>query len=549
MGAQANNSNCILCHAPSGNAIAVEDAHRHPLQDPTFNTGVNVNVSAVAEAGTNNGDGTIDPGEKIAVTFTIQDDNGADIDPATLSSANAVMSGPTSNYNIFANSTIPVAALGAPGPHTINLPQQVVLDFVGVSTAGLDTFTTSMNPIWTNPATLTSVLVRTATSGGSSTLAAAATTPQNYLDVADATGFAHNDYIVIDDGQAREEYLRIQGVDGNRLFFSSPYTPAYAVGPRFDHAVGVTVKEVTLASVPPANYTINAAAGQITETTEFGAGDAVLVSYTTDFVMPAVYPVALNGSPDLDETSGKWTGKPLVAGTYSIGVWASKSLTLNLYGESNSYRATSPTQKFDFLVGGATTIEPYGLISSGDNCASCHKDVGFHGYGRRGFDACILCHGTAGSEDRPQYVAANAPATTGATVNFRTMLHKIHRGEDLAHAADYTIVGFGSGAYPDNFSTATYGDVVFPALPSGVQNCTKCHGDSNTAWIQPSDRNHPTVENLPVLGWRAVCGSCHDSDAATAHIEVQTSVGGVESCDVCHAPGRDWAVEKEHKVY
>jgi hypothetical protein len=549
MPAQANNSNCVLCHIPSGNSLAIEDAHRHPLNDPTFNTGVNVNISAVAEAGTNNGNGAIDPGEKLAVTFTIQDDAGVDIDPATLASATAVMSGPTSNYNIFTNSTIPLPALGGAGPHTINVPQAVVLEFVGDSTAALDTFTTSLNPIWTTPATLTSVLVRTATSGGSSTLSAAVSSPQNYIDVADATGFAHNDYIVIDDGLAGEEYLRIQGVTGTRLFFSSPYTPTYAAGPRVSHVAGATVKEVALTAVPAANYTVNSVAGQITETTEFGVGDAVLVSYTTDFVMPAVYPIALNGSPDLDESWGKWQGNPIVAGTYSLGVWASKSLTLNAYGESNSYRATSSATMFDFLVGDATTPEPYGLISSGDNCAACHKDIGFHGYSRRGFDACVLCHGTAGSEDRPPYVAANAPPTTGVTVNFRTMLHKIHRGEDLAHASSYTIVGFGSAAWPNNFGTATYQDVVFPALPSGVKSCTKCHGDSNTAWIQPSDRNHPTVENLSVRGWRAVCGSCHDSDAASAHIEVQTSPGGVESCDVCHAPGRDWAVEKEHKVY
>jgi OmcA/MtrC family decaheme c-type cytochrome len=548
MPAQANNSNCVLCHVPSGNSLAIEDAHRHPLSDPSFNAGVNVDVTSIAEAGTNNGNGSIDAGEKMAVTFRIHDDGGTDIDPSTLASISAVVSGPTSNYNIVLNTSIPVSALSGAQPFTVDVPQSILLDHVGTSTAALDTFTTSLQPLWT-PNSLTSVMVRTATSGGSSTLAAAPSAVQNYVEVADATGFAHNDYVVIDDGLAGEEYLRIQGVDGTRLWFSSPATTTYVSGPRFAHAAGATVKEVTLTAVPASSYTVNAAAGQITETTEFGVGDAVLVSYTTDFVMPPVYPVALNGSPDLDETWGKWSGKPLVAGTYSIGIWASKNLTLNLYGESNSYRSTAQAHLFDFLVGGATTVEPYQLISSGDNCAACHADVGFHGFGRRGFDACILCHGTAGSEDRPPYVAGNAPPTTGATINFRTMLHKIHRGEDLANASTYTIVGFGAAAWPNNFGTATYADVVFPALPGGVENCTKCHGTGNTAWIQPSDRNHPTVEGLSVRSWRAVCGSCHDSDAAAAHIDAQTAPSGIESCAVCHGPGRDWNVQNEHKTY
>ena len=36
---------------------------------------------------------------------------------------------------------------------------------------------------------------------------------------------------------------------------------------------------------------------------------------------------------------------------------------------------------------------------------------------------------------------------------------------------------------------------------------------------------------------RAHCGSCHDSTAATAHID-QNTIVGVEACDVCHGDGR-----------
>jgi OmcA/MtrC family decaheme c-type cytochrome len=394
------------------------------------------------------------------------------------------------------------------------------------------------------------VRVRTATSGGSSTLAAATAPPANFIDVANATGFAHDDYIVLDDGvPGFEEYLRIQQVDGTRLWFSSPTSTGYAIGPRVAHAAGATVQEVTLTTkTATTDYTVNGATGVITEVTEFGAGRAVVVSYTTDFVMPDTYPVAINGSPGLDVSWGKWTGLPIAAGTYTLGVWGQKNLTLTLWGETNAYRAVSLSHNVDFLVGSATTIEHYDLISSAANCNACHNDVSAHGGGRRGFDACVLCHGTAGSEDRPQYVAANAPATTGTTVNFRTMLHKIHMGEDLANASSYEIIGFGSGAWPNNFGEVSFSDVVFPALPGGVQNCVKCHGSSN-AWMEPASRDHPLGQDPSTRTWRAVCGACHDADSAQAHIAVQTDATGQESCAVCHGPGRQLDVTVVHKVH
>ena len=127
--------------------------------------------------------------------------------------------------------------------------------------------------------------------------------------------------------------------------------------------------------------------------------------------------------------------------------------------------------------------------------------------------------------------------------------HKIHRGEELANASTYTIVGFGSGAFPNNFGTSTFEDVVFPAMPGGVSNCTVCHGASNVSWKEPSVRNHPTEQDSPVRRWTAVCAACHDSDDALAHIEVQTTSAGAESCGVCHGPGKEQSVERVHKTY
>jgi OmcA/MtrC family decaheme c-type cytochrome len=141
-------------------------------------------------------------------------------------------------------------------------------------------------------------------------------------------------------------------------------------------------------------------------------------------------------------------------------------------------------------------------------------------------------------------VANGAPATPGVTVDFRTMLHKIHMGEDLANASTYEVVGFGPP--PDGFGVSTFEEVVFPSMPGGVENCEKCHGIDNDTWEEPKPRTHPTDQVLPTRVWRSVCNSCHDSDAATAHIDTATSAGGVESCEVCHGPDGEFDVATAH---
>ncbi len=551
MPAQNDDSACVLCHSASGDALAISDAHLHPLLNPNVNPGLVVALTGAAEAGAHDGDGTFDPGEKVQVTFDLFDDAGLPVAGSSLTSMSAVISGPASNQNLLLSASFPPAALAGSGPYTVNVPEQVLLEYAGDATGGADLLATAKSPHWNVTGATTTVFLRTAISGGASSLLEAAGARQNYLDLADASGFLRDDYVVIDDGlPGLEEYLRIQFVEGDRIWFSSTAsTSTYAPGTRVAHAAGAAVNEVTLTTLTAGvDYSLDAAAGEITELIEFGAGNAVVVSYTSDFVVPDTYPIPLNDSPDLGDEWGEWRGKSLVAGTYQIGLWGYRDQTLALFGESQSYRGPAPLGKAEILVGDAAELEPYGLISSAESCYACHQDIYFHGNGRRGVDTCLICHTTAGSEDRPQYVAAAAPATTGVQIGFREMLHKIHRGEELAHASTYTVVGFGSG-YPNNFSEHTYEHVVFPALPSGVKDCAACHGDGNESWHAPGNREHPTEQLEPVLEWRMVCGACHDDDGAQAHMGTQTDpVTGQEACTVCHSSGDELDVELVHKV-
>jgi hypothetical protein len=49
-----------------------------------------------------------------------------------------------------------------------------------------------------------------------------------------------------------------------------------------------------------------------------------------------------------------------------------------------------------------------------------------------------------------------------------------------------------------------------------------------------------------ILPVRAACTSCHDSDAAGAHAELQTTAADVETCEVCHGAGKEFDVTEVH---
>jgi OmcA/MtrC family decaheme c-type cytochrome len=545
MPANLGNASCANCHTPSGTALSVRDAHLHPILNPAYNPGLSFNVTSVAGvAGTTFIDnGRIDPGEKVAITFTITDGSGVAVAPTSLNSTSLVISGPTSNYNLLLSSSIPNAhpSYASGPPYTIRAPQSLVFEFVGTgSGAAGEVFTTVRTPHLNVTGATTTVRIRSApaTPGDTTTVEDAARF-QNFLDVGSVTNFARDDYVVIDDGGAAKEFSRVALVDGNRLWLTSAL--------RNVHGAGAAVLEVTLTSrTAGTHYNLTAATGTITET---GAGTNltgdVVVDYWTDFILPDVYPPTLNDSPDLGEEFGEWTGKSIVSGTYTLDLWGYINRVVALHGESQTYRGTSEAGAVDFLVGDdATAIEPYDLISESKNCYACHDDLYFHGGGRRSFVTCIVCHAAAGAEDRPRYTAGSAPATPKVSISFREMLHKIHMGKELPDAETYTVVGYGAAGYPNNFTPHTYEEVGFPAMPDGVKQCDKCHG--NDAWKEPSDRAHPTEQDVPVRNWGIVCNSCHSSESATAHIQSQTWQG-LESCGVCHAALRTAAVEEVHK--
>ncbi len=95
MPAQADNSNCTLCHQATGNVLSVENAHRHPYLDTTFNSGVNIDLTAVGGGSGPNGSHQI--GDAIQGTFSVKNNAGTDLQINALTRFQMIVTGPTSN--------------------------------------------------------------------------------------------------------------------------------------------------------------------------------------------------------------------------------------------------------------------------------------------------------------------------------------------------------------------------------------------------------------------------------------------------------------------
>ncbi|MEQ1634461.1 MAG: hypothetical protein ABL997_18915, partial [Planctomycetota bacterium] len=572
MPAGLTDTTCTECHgeAPTNpnSAINVRKAHTHPLLDdntpPLWGAGagergLQFNVQSVTEADT--GNGILESGEKVAVTVEIINGDGQAVPSSSIRRMEIVMNGPVQNPNLLYMTSYqpgstsvpsPVQILGTGPVHTFTLKEKIPFEIATqVNATQRRSARAPHYPTqFGTPGATTVYTVPPSTPSGV-TLSTAAVAYQNFLDVTNAAALslALGNLVVVDEGTANVEYLEVRSVEANRIWFVAP-NDTIAIRLAKPHAVGAAVAKVTATVVN--SPVLDPATGVVTlpgPTT-----DTVLMTYTTDYVLPSVYRGAINNSPSrdpdapqLDAKIGEWTGMALVPGTYNIGVYGEVSFDVTVQTgattQVSSYtEGSSGTTIKGFRIGTAGAIETNGRISAAANCYSCHRDIQFHGAHRRGYDNCLLCHGTSGAEDGPAYRTANLAGlqTPGVAIEFREMLHKIHRGKELEAGAAYQVAG-------SNGAGHSYEQVGFPSFLGGTANCAACHGATNTAWHQPTLRLHPDEGRLaPHLEWRMVCGSCHDGRAVYAHM-LSNSGGNVEACELCHGAGKDLDVEVVHK--
>jgi OmcA/MtrC family decaheme c-type cytochrome len=174
--------------------------------------------------------------------------------------------------------------------------------------------------------------------------------------------------------------------------------------------------------------------------------------------------------------------------------------------------ATNFTHDFRPSDGATTGLVQRDIVQTA-SCNECHSKLALHGGGRVETKYCVTCH-NPGTKD----------ANSGNTVDFKVMVHKIHRGENLPSVeagGEYVIWGNSDGKND-------YSEVVHP---QDIRNCTKCHDVADSAT--------PQGDNWQLAPSAEACGSCHDdvNFATGAGHSDENFATDNSQCTVCHSDG------------
>jgi OmcA/MtrC family decaheme c-type cytochrome len=208
-------------------------------------------------------------------------------------------------------------------------------------------------------------------------------------------------------------------------------------------------------------------------------------------------------------------------GSFTIGIEGRRDVVImQNTTQQQTVRDLAKNVQIAFSVDGSPIAARRTIVST-DKCNLCHYNLGLHGGNRNDVEQCALCH-------NPNTTDSQKPAEA---IDFRTMVHKIHTGKELANVYQIGTTSFNGVRYP--------GD---------RRDCSQCHvNNSEQLPLRPdlmtvvTPRGY-TATTPPAT---AACQGCHDDKATAAHAYANTNMIG-EACATCHGTAADFAVDKVH---
>lgn len=234
-------------------------------------------------------------------------------------------------------------------------------------------------------------------------------------------------------------------------------------------------------------------------------------------------------------------------------------------------------------------------------CDRCHDVLNLHGSNRNNNgQLCVMCHNPTGTDisRRPKDgvtglpdIMATVDGKQESTIDFKYIIHAIHAGAQTTYDGDeahgfrekgLVVYGYGGGEHD-------YSHVRFPGV---LSKCETCHledtytladrsDDGGANWMMPSFNgivgtvvhSHPNAasdgsdlaamladqtDDYHLSPTVSVCSACHDGALAQQHMtdnngifggpgsEQTVQVANLESCAVCHGPGKVADVKLVH---
>lgn len=252
-----------------------------------------------------------------------------------------------------------------------------------------------------------------------------------------------------------------------------------------------------------------------------------------------------------------------VTGTISVAIEGHPAVDADGNGTPDRIAVTNV---IDYFAATGTRTPRRDIVNI-KKCDDCHNQLSIHGNNRTdNVQVCAICH-NPNATDINRRVAGSACVNTlgpdDSPVDLKYMIHAIHNGVNSGYAA----CGFGNSAI-------LFDEVVYPGK---LNNCEGCHNTPTataaasyypvdptkvlaTTFDAGADRS-TTTDDVAWSPNTAVCSGCHLSAFAEAHMlqnggsktltknaDGTTAAGPLETCQLCHGPGRVADVKVMHGV-